>query len=47
MCFIYRNKQLLLRKTEKLEVPTFSECKYFIECKEELWYLGKWEGKVC
>ena len=47
LCFIYQNKQLLLRRAEKLEVPTFSECKDFIEHQEELWYLGKWKGKPC
>ena len=47
LCFIYQNKQLLLRKAEQLEVPTFNECEGLIEHQEELWYLGKWQGKAC
>ena len=47
LCFIYQNKQLLLRKAEQLEVPTFNECEGLIEHQEELWYLGKWQGKTC
>lgn len=47
LCFIYQNKQLLLRKAERLEVPAFNECEGLIEHQEELWYLGKWQGKPC
>lgn len=46
LCFIYQNKEILLRKSEGLEIPSYKECKTLIE-KENVWYLGKWKGTSC
>lgn len=47
LCFIYQNKEILLRKSKALEIPSYKECKALIEKEENLWYLGKWKGTPC
>ena len=47
LCFIYSNNQMLLKKTNGLQVPLYGECEALITDINQLWYLGKWHGQSC
>lgn len=47
LCFIYMDKQLLLRDAHTLELPTYKECRQLIGDVSKLWYLGAWKGQPC
>ncbi|MBP3888628.1 MAG: NAD(+) diphosphatase [Cellulosilyticum sp.] len=47
LCFIYSAGQILVRKSEQIEIPCYKECEVLIQDSKDLWYLGTWCGKAC
>lgn len=47
LCFIYKDKQLLFKKAEDLQVPRYEECEPVIGDVSKLWYLGAFKGQRC